>query len=315
TFVVTEHTGVQASFLGPRVLGVNLTSTENGGGMVEIQPGGTQCFVAPGIPTPPCGGPFQPGTTVTLTASAAPDSIFAGWSGACSGTGSCTVLSSQHLLVSAEFLGPRLLSVNLTSTENGGGIVSIQPFGPPCAVGPGFPAPPCVALYQPGTTVTLTASPAPDSIFAGWGGACSGTGICTVLMSQHQFVSATFTRPAGTTPAGSDVPVTPPDQNGAAPVSLTFQSVTQAGITSLTTSTPPPGGPAPPSGFGLGDPPTYYELSTTAVFGGSIEICINYAAVSYANELDLKLLHFKNGSWTDITTSLDTALDRICGQS
>jgi hypothetical protein len=95
---------------------------------------------------------YQPGTTVTLTGLAAPDSIFAGWGGACSGTGTCTVLMSQHLLVSAEFLGPRLLTVNLTSTDDGGGIVSIQPFGPPCAVGPGFPAPPCVASYQPGTT-------------------------------------------------------------------------------------------------------------------------------------------------------------------
>jgi len=91
--------------------------------------------------------------------------------------------------------------------------------------------------------------------------------------------------------------------------------VTQAGITSLTTSTPPPGGPAPPSGFGLGDPPTYYELSTTAVHAGTIEICINYSGVSFPNELDLKLLHFENGNWVDVTTTLDTVNDVICGQS
>jgi hypothetical protein len=91
--------------------------------------------------------------------------------------------------------------------------------------------------------------------------------------------------------------------------------VTQGGITSLTTSTPPPGGPAPPDGFGLGDPATYYELSTTALHAGVIRVCIDYTGVKYANELDLKLLHFEGGKWVDITTSLDAVNDIICGES
>src|SRR4030095_5918505 len=40
--------------------------------------------------------------------------------------------------------------------------------------------------------VTLTATPAAGSTFAGWSGACSGTGSCTVTMSAARSVTATF---------------------------------------------------------------------------------------------------------------------------
>ena len=41
--------------------------------------------------------------------------------------------------------------------------------------------------------MTLTATPASGSTFAGWsGGGCSGTGTCTVAMSADQNVTATF---------------------------------------------------------------------------------------------------------------------------
>ena len=37
-------------------------------------------------------------------------------------------------------------------------------------------------------------------------------------------------------------------------------------------------GPPPPAGFGfIGTPPTYYELSTTAIPVGSISVCFNYS--------------------------------------
>src|SRR5436189_234356 len=44
-----------------------------------------------------------------------------------------------------------------------------------------------------GTSVTLTAAPASGSVFSGWGGACAGTGGCTVAMSAAKSVTATFT--------------------------------------------------------------------------------------------------------------------------
>lgn len=39
----------------------------------------------------------------------------------------------------------------------------------------------------------LTAAPASGSAFSGWSGACSGTGTCSVTMSQAQSVTAKFT--------------------------------------------------------------------------------------------------------------------------
>jgi probable HAF family extracellular repeat protein len=113
------------------------------------------------------------------------------------------------------------------------------------------------------------------------------------------------------TQPGPDVVVEPADTNtGQAPVSLTFQEVTVAGETTLTTSQ----GAEPPTGFKLGNPATFYELETTAEFNGSVEICINYSGVSYDDEPGLRLFHFEDGAWIDVTTSLDTENDIICGQ-
>src|SRR5205807_1983670 len=47
-----------------------------------------------------------------------------------------------------------------------------------------------------GTVVTLTATANPGSTFTAWGGACSGTGTCTVTLDQARSVTATFTQNA-----------------------------------------------------------------------------------------------------------------------
>jgi hypothetical protein len=54
-----------------------------------------------------------------------------------------------------------------------------------------FIYPDCSEAYAPGAEVTLTAS-SPGRIFKGWGGACSGTGACTVTMDTAKSVSAEF---------------------------------------------------------------------------------------------------------------------------
>jgi hypothetical protein len=53
-------------------------------------------------------------------------------------------------------------------------------------------SPTCSARYDSGTTVTLSANPASGSSFDGWGGACSGTGTCTVTVNEDTSVTATF---------------------------------------------------------------------------------------------------------------------------
>jgi hypothetical protein len=57
----------------------------------------------------------------------------------------------------------------------------------------------CSASYTSGTQLTLTAAPT-SGTFAGWSGACSGTGTCTVTMNAAKSVTATFSVPAPTQP-------------------------------------------------------------------------------------------------------------------
>lgn len=113
------------------------------------------------------------------------------------------------------------------------------------------------------------------------------------------------------TAAGANITVSPIDTStDTAPVTLTFSKVIQPGNTTLTTSST---GPTPPAGFSLGNPPVYYDLATAANFSGPIQICINYAGVSYGNASQLHLFHFENGGRVDVTTSLNTATTTICG--
>jgi hypothetical protein len=76
------------------------------------------------------------------------------------------------------------LGVSLAGT--GSGRVVSSPAGVSC---PGS----CSHAFPNGTSVSLTATPAPGSAFAGWSGACTGTGICAASMSTDRTVTATFT--------------------------------------------------------------------------------------------------------------------------
>jgi hypothetical protein len=71
----------------------------SGAGSVTSEPGGISC---PGD----CSDPFDPGATVTLTATAEEASTFGGWSGDCSGSGpTCGVTMDQAKDVIATFTG------------------------------------------------------------------------------------------------------------------------------------------------------------------------------------------------------------------
>ncbi len=110
--------------------------------------------------------------------------------------------------------------------------------------------------------------------------------------------------PADNTPAGTGVNVTLTNA-----VALAFDNVAASGTTGVTRTNT---GPLPPAGFTLGDPPTYFELSTTATFSASVRVCINYSGIGFENEANLKLLHYEDGAGVDRTISLDTANKIIC---
>ncbi len=151
-----------------------------GTGTISASPQGTSC--GPGC----FAYPTSPVATVQLTATPAPGSTFAGWSGACLGAGSCSVTMNQNQSVTADFEVPSPTFFNLTvnTTGTGSGTVSPSPAGTSCGAG-------CYS-YLAGTVVQLTAKANAGSTFAGWSGTCSGTGSCTITMNQNRSVTADF---------------------------------------------------------------------------------------------------------------------------
>ncbi len=91
---------------------------------------------------------------------------------------------------------------------------------------------------------------------------------------------------------------------------VTFDTVTEAGETTASTSNT---GPPPPDGFAIGLP-GFYELVTTAIFTNNATVCTDYDPAQFADPSALRLLHFENGVWIDVTVSNDIVNGEICGQ-
>ena len=169
---------VSATFSPPPPPRHELTVARAGNGRVTSLPTGIDCGTA-------CSSSFDRGTQVTLTATPDTGSSFLGWGGVCSGTApTCVVNVEGDRGVTASFGGAT--SQPLAVSVEGNGTVTSAPAGISCGNA-------CTAPFRVGAQVTLTAAPASGWVFAGWGGACSGTGrTCALTMSAPRVASARF---------------------------------------------------------------------------------------------------------------------------
>ncbi len=117
---------------------------------------------------------------------------------------------------------------------------------------------------------------------------------------------------------GSDVPVTPEVPPDTPPVTLTFDTVTQGGETTVAVIDPDeedlPDLPGGVFQVEVNGQPLFYEIDTTATISGPVTICFSYTGVDFGTDTP-RLLHFDTATqtWVDITTSVDSATQTLCG--
>ena len=157
-----SNTGVAVLACSPTTLhAVTVTKSGNGLGTVTSDLVGISCGSV-------CSSNFPAGSTVTLTATPQSFSTFVGWTGACNGTGSCSVSVDQERSVTATFALTQvrlrvsvvndtkpqlfqddLVSEGLITVDIGSDIFS-------CSSG-------CEYFLDQGTSVTMTATDASGS--------------------------------------------------------------------------------------------------------------------------------------------------------
>ena len=141
-----------------------------------------------------CSASYLSGSVVTLSATAASGSVFNGWSingnaSVCGTSPSCTLTVTGDTNVTATF-NPAPPTFTLTTVRVGSGTGTVTSGDGRINCGAT-----CSASYADNSTVTLTATAAPNSVFKSWsGGGCSGTGACTLTIHAATNVSATFNK-------------------------------------------------------------------------------------------------------------------------
>jgi hypothetical protein len=158
-----------------------------------------------------------------------------------------------------------------------------------------------------GLGIAVDASANPNAYVTGWTDASNFP--TTTGAFETNFAGSTnafVVKIAANTPPGNNVSITA--GNG---VTVTFANVSSSGDTTATTSNT---GPAPPAGFSLGAS-SYYAITATATFVPPVTICIRYSPAQFNDPSTLRLFHFENSAWVDVTTSNDPVAGIICGQT
>ena len=116
------------------------------------------------------------------------------------------------------------------------------------------------------------------------------------------------------TPSGSSVTVAPAQLS-----TVTFGTVTAAGLTSVVAARPSPAARVPP-GFAILNGLTY-DATTTAAIGGRVTACFTVPWITDATTFaDVRVLHLEHGVMVDRTLVIgrfapDFAERRVCGRT
>ena len=194
---------VWGTFAPVQTYTLTIVKSGTGQGTVTGTPGGISCGTS-------CSGTtatFAAGTVVTVDAVPASGSVFGGWS-SCSGGPTCPItLNADQTIVVTFTAIANDIALTVTKAGSGSGTVGSIPTGINCGSS-------CSAIYQAGTAVTLTATPASGSTFTGWSGACTGTATtCVVTMNASVLVTATFDPVSTTTPCANPITFTSTTNN------------------------------------------------------------------------------------------------------
>jgi subtilisin family serine protease len=173
--------------VGQPLLVVDVDSERGGAGSVQASPPGAFCDGVPAS-TQTCSYPLATGTTVTLSPVAGDLSHFAGWSGACSGTGACTVPVSEVRYVRATFHGPYRFGLEVQVGYHGQGGGYVDPPGLPCDAGDT-----CRFAYRRGTPITVFRfEGGPLDSWAWLEGPCEGSQTTLVMDQDHLCKAVTY---------------------------------------------------------------------------------------------------------------------------
>ncbi len=182
TMTVDKAKTVKATFTTTHALEVSRSGS--GLGKVQSSPGGILCLSNCSETT----AAFKEGTVVTLKQTPAKHFHFVEWLGDCSGSGACATTMGEDHEVEAKFAEDAKHLLTLAKSGGGQGTVKSSLAGINC----GATCSEMSSAYYQGEVVELTVTPGKGSAFGGWSGACSGTGACTVTMSEAREVEAEF---------------------------------------------------------------------------------------------------------------------------
>lgn len=160
-----------------------LTVTMIGNGTVSNSYNSNTCVNGSGAG---CSISVPSGTVVSLTQSPGSGYAFTSWSGACSGSGTCSVTLSANAAVTATFTTiVTTPTLTVTISPSAGGTVTSTPSGISC---PGT----CSFTFSSGTSITLAEAVNTGYTFAGWSGAAGCSVTCSFVINSNTNITASF---------------------------------------------------------------------------------------------------------------------------